>query len=629
MEKSPKKAIILLVLLLVLALAAIFGAGYLFRLFIAIGEAQKHGIAAFRLPEIQQVGLLSIFTADKAAHPDAFKFSCIIMGSVFFFVFLGIAGAMNPKQALYGSARFANISEIKQAKLLITPKEINKGGLFAGDAIIVGKLGNNYIGLRGQQLVYLAAPTRSGKGTGVVNPVALSYNHSMVVLDIKKELFNISAAYRRANGQKVYLFDPYNADGRTAKWNPCSYIRRDYKLRENDVQKISQSLIPLKGRDEVWDKSARNLLNGLILYCLDKENHDKSFTTTLRAVYDLTANLDGEKAIPYFLSLLTASFVSKQTKQTINAAITAAENTFLSVIFTLNTALAPFKSELVSDAMSGDDFDLRNMRREKITVYLGFSPDDLEQAAPLVNLFYTQLINENTRADTHPDTDSTQQYQCLLLMDEGTAPGRIEILKKAVSYMAGFNVRMLLIVQSPAQLRDDELYGKYGAKNILSNCALKVMYTPNDYDDADEYSKLLGNTTVSARTSKNIGRGGNSQTVTQNSRPLRYPQELLAMSAKKVIIRLDGLPYPIDATKNCYYKDKNFLHFQKHGRLIARKNNERVSVSGSLNKPQNTATHYFDEIKNHYPNEFKGLYYSNSRHFVVNAAIQSLEEVFC
>ena len=87
MEKSPKKAIILLVLLLVLALAAIFGAGYLFRLFIAIGEAQKHGIAAFRLPEIQQVGLLSIFTADRAAHPDAFKFSCIIMGSVFFFVF--------------------------------------------------------------------------------------------------------------------------------------------------------------------------------------------------------------------------------------------------------------------------------------------------------------------------------------------------------------------------------------------------------------------------------------------------------------------------------------------------------------------------------------------------------------
>ena len=84
-----------------------------------------------------------------------------------------------------------------------TPKEINKGGLFAGDAIIVGKLGNNYIGLRGQQLVYLAAPTRSGKGTGVVNPVALSYNHSMVVLDIKKELWNISAAKRQKNGHKV------------------------------------------------------------------------------------------------------------------------------------------------------------------------------------------------------------------------------------------------------------------------------------------------------------------------------------------------------------------------------------------------------------------------------------------
>lgn len=629
MENSPKKAIILLILLIVLALIAIFGAGYLFRLFVAIGEAKMHGITTFRLPEIQQIGLFSIFTADKTTHPDAFKWACIIMGGAFFLIFLAIAGLMNPKQALYGSARFANNNEITQAGLWIDNKKVKQGGLFADDAIIVGKVGNRYLGLSGQEFVYLAAPTRSGKGTGVVDPVALSYDHSMVVLDIKQELFNVTAAYRRANGHKVYLFSPFDPEGRTAKWNPCSYIRRDYHLREDDIKKISQSLIPNKAEDPVWENAARNLFNGLMLYCLDKEQHDKSFVPTIREIYNLTTGADGENASDYFANLLTASFVSEQTKRTINATIAAADKTFLSVLFTLNTALEPFKGELVSNAMNGDDFDLRNVRREKISIYLGVSTDNLENAAPLINLFYTQLINENTRIGTLPQDDNSLKYQCLLLMDEGTAPGRIEILKKAVSYMAGFNMRMLLIVQSPAQLREKELYGEHGTQNILSNCALKILYTPNDYKDAEEYSKLLGTTTRKERTSKTMGKGRTDQTETQNSRALMLPQELIAMSKREIIIRYDGLPYAIKARKNCYFKDKNFLHYKKLGRLVPRKNDDRKKVLDSLNNNQPNVTHYFDNMKQHYPNEFKGLYYSHHRHFVVEAAQQTMNEIFC
>ncbi|MBR6317153.1 MAG: type IV secretory system conjugative DNA transfer family protein, partial [Fibrobacter sp.] len=147
-------------------------------------------------------------------------------------------------------------------------------------------------------------------------------------------------------------------------------------------------------------------------------------------------------------------FVTTQTKQSFNAVFQAAKDTFLSVTFTLNTALRPYKNELVSYAISGDDFDLRNVRREKTTIYFAVTPDTLEQAAPLVNLFYTQLINENTRV--LPQDDNSLKYQCLLLMDEGASPGRIAILPKAVSYMAGYNVRMLLIVQSPSQLREEK-----------------------------------------------------------------------------------------------------------------------------------------------------------------------------
>ena len=386
-----------------------------------------------------------------------FKWALIIVGGVAFFLFLAIASLMNPKKALYGAARFANIGEITKEKMWIEPKQVKQGGLWADDAIVVGQLNGKYIGLSGQQHAYLAAPTRSGKGTGVVDPVALSYAHSLVVLDIKKELFNITAALRRANGHKVFIFDPFNADGRTARWNPLSYIRRDYNLREIDVEKISQSLIKHTGKgDPVRTNSARGLLDSLILYLLDKEEHEKEngniFVPTLREVYNLTTGADDNEAFTHYVELSKHSFVTTQTKQSFNAVFQAAKDTFLSVTFTLNTALRPYKNELVSYAISGDDFDLRNVRREKTTIYFAVTPDTLEQAAPLVNLFYTQLINENTRV--LPQDDKSLKYQCLLLMDEGASPGRIEILPKAVSYMAGYNVRMLLIVQSPAQLRE-------------------------------------------------------------------------------------------------------------------------------------------------------------------------------
>lgn len=630
MENSPKKAIILLSLLLVLAFAAIYSSGYLYHLFVAVGKAKQHGITTFRLPEIQTVGIFSIFTADKTAHPDAFKWALIIVGGVAFFLFLAIASLMNPKKALYGAARFANIGEITKEKMCIEPKQVKQGGLWADDAIVVGQLNGKYIGLSGQQHAYLAAPTRSGKGTGVVNPVALSYAHSLVVLDIKKELFNITAAYRRANGHKVFIFDPFDPDGRTARWNPLSYIRRDYNLRETDVEKISQSLIRHSGKgDPVWTNSARGLLDCLILYLLDKEENEKekeqgnTFVPTLREVYNLTTGADGEEAFAYYLELSKHSFVSKQTKQAFNAVFQAAKDTFLSVTFTLNTALKPYKGELVTYATSGDDFDLRNVRREKTSIYFAVTPDTLEQAAPLLNLFYTQLINENTRV--LPQDDNSLKYQCLLLMYEGASPGRIEILPKAISYMAGYNVRMLLIVQSPAQLREKEMYDIQGTQTILSNCALKILYTPNDYSDAEEYSKLLGKTTVKQRTSKTMGKGRTDETETQNARDLMLPQELLAMSSKNIIVRKDGLPYPIWGKKNCYYKDKNFLYFKQYKPLVAKKSDSRKSFSGSTNNQ--TPKHYYDEIQAKYPNEFHGLYYTHLRHIFVQAVEDTLAEV--
>ena len=613
MENSRKKGVILLICLLLLIFLGIYGASYLYQLFIAVGKAKaSHSLTAFRLPEPLKVGVFSIFNADKIANAKAFKGALIVSGSVSLLLFLGIASKLNPKRSLYGDARFATISEIQQAGLLLDNKKVNKEKLFADSAVICGKVGNRYIALDDQRFIYLAAPTRSGKGTGVVNIVLLSYDHSIVVLDIKKELFNISAAKRAKNGHKVFLFDPYNKDGKTARWNPLSYVRRDLELRIDDIQKIAQTIVPPQGNDPLWTDAPRDLFSGLVLYQLDKERSDPNFTPTIRGVLDLIQQTGGKDTKTHFANLIEQGFVLQQTKDKINGTIAAADATFASILVTLKTALSPFSSELVANATSGDDFDLRNIRREKTTVYFGIEPADLKQASKIINLFYTQLINENTRV--LPQDDNSLKYQCLLLMDEGTSPGRIDILPTAVSYMAGYNLRMLLIVQSPSQLREKELYGQEGTQTILSNCALKILYTPDDYKDADEYSKLLGNTTEKERTSKSIGKGGTSNTESINKRPLMYPQELLAMKSNKIIIKFSGISSAIDANKNCHWKDKNFKDFAKFGRLKMKSISERqANALGEKGVMQNE----LEMLKRNNPQEYEDLHYNEPTRYIM------------
>lgn len=201
------------------------------------------------------------------------------------------------------------------------------------------------------------------------------------------------------------------------------------------------------------------MLLGLGLYCLDKEafwqKDNLVYVPTIKEILDLATQFSGD-AIAHFSSLMQDTFISTIASQTINSAVSAGDKTFASILATLTANLTPWLSQPVSDATSGDDFDLRDVRRKKMTIYLGIQPKDLSKASKIINLFYSQLINENT--SVLPQNDPDLKYQCLMLMDEGTAAGRIAILEKAVSYMAGYNLRLLFIAQSPAQLADRKVY---------------------------------------------------------------------------------------------------------------------------------------------------------------------------
>lgn len=504
---------------------------------------------------------------------------------IHFCVILLISKIMTKKPKLYGDARFAHIGEIQKAALFIPASDVKNGGLFAGTRIVVGRIGRRYIGLGGQLFAMLLAPTRSGKGVAVVVPVLLSYAHSVVVSDIKQELFRITAAFRHKCGQEVHLFNPFDPEGRTARWNPLSYVSRSEALRVDDLSQIAICLIPDSGGDDsFFEESARKLFIGLGLYCLDKErffrqHNAPAFVPTVKEILNLATVFSGE-AIGYFTSLMQDEFVEPITLQTINSAVSAGDKTFASILATLTANLSPWLSQPVSDATSGDDFDLRDVRRKPMTIYIGIQPKDLQKASKIINLFYSQLMNENT--SVQPEENPELKYQCLMLMDEGTAAGRISILEKAVSYMAGYNLRLLFVAQSPSQLENRKVYGEHSSRTIMTNIALKILYKPGDRKDSEEYSSLLGKVTVKEDTSRSRGGGsrGTSVTETQNQRDLMMPQELREMSNAKEIILYEGISHPIMADKIRYYEDRVFIpNFQKQGKVRMPRMKDRLEAN--------------------------------------------------
>ena len=452
-------------------------------------------------------------------------------------------------KALHGAARFANLSEIRKSGLLDPKDGFDR-------TILVGKVNHQYLCYGGKQFVILAAPTRSGKGVGVVIPNCLNYSESLVVLDIKGENFDVTSGFRAKSGQDVYLFAPFEDNGITHRYNPLEYISDDPFSRINDIDSIATALYAGDNQnDKFWSENAKVLFRGICLYVLETPGLPKTLGEILRQASK------GQSIKKYFLEQLSNAQenghpYSSACADSLNRILQNSDNTLSGIVSTFQTPLGGFQNPRVDLATSANDFDLREVRRRKISIYFKISPDKLEDSSSkiLVKLFFNQLLNLNTR--TLPSQDPTLKYQCLVLMDEATAIGGVPIIKQSVSYMAGYNMRLLTVIQNKSQLED--AYGKAGALTILSNHALMIMYTPSPttLNDAKEYSEMLGYETVKA-TSMNKGKGSKSESISDQRRALMLPQELLELSSDKAIVRLEHTK-AILCDRIRYYEDSNF-----------------------------------------------------------------------
>jgi type IV secretion system protein VirD4 len=455
------------------------------------------------------------------------------------------------RRALHGEARFA------------THREVARAGLLGNQGIILGAWRGRCLMLAGQQGVCLAAPPRAGKGAGVVIPNLLNWPDSVICVDIKRENWIKTAGFRAASGQACYLFDPFSEGGRTARWNPFHYVAENPERRLNDLQRIAEMLYPDPPNvDPFWAASARSLFLGIALYLFETPSLPKTIGEVLRQGMASDDEGFGQHWKRLVEGRNSGKFpLSPQCVRSLYDVIDLAPVTASSIRKTFTSRLDLWLNPILDWATSGNDFDLRELRAKRMSIYVGVNPDDLHRLRPVVNLLFQQAIGFQTRE--LPEHNPALKYQVMMLLDEFAALGRIPIIAEGISYLPGYNVRCVLVIHTPAQLR--EIYGAHAAETMLKSLAARIVFAAKDHSDAREISDELGFTTVRVKTVStplfgfgNVkGQRGRSQNVSEQRRALLLPQEVKALGADEAILFYEGLP-PIRARKLRYFEDRRF-----------------------------------------------------------------------
>lgn len=424
----------------------------------------------------------------------------------------------NRPSTLHGDARFGTIRDARKARLL------GKTGL------ILGKLGGHVLRSNDPGHVLVVGPTRSGKGVSFVIPNGHAWAGSMVVLDIKMENHSAFAEARKAAGNEIFVFAPGSV--KTHRYNPLDFVRSGPEMA-TDCQNIASFLTAVQNENE-WSLAARKLVAALLGYVLTSPLYAQA--RTIRSAVTVISTGNDIADVLKVLVTTERQYLPQWVIDDFNQFIAIPERTRGSVLFNVANAFAPWSSELIAEATSASDFDIRELRRRKITIFIGTPLADLESYRPLVRILFQQIHDVLMRQLPGKD----EPHQVLLMLDEFFALGRMTSLASKIAVSAGYGFWMAIILQNLSQL--DELYGKATRETLIAGCATKLFVAINDNATAQYVSEALGNYTTDNRT-KIIGTG-----ITQSARisvtkigvPLRRPEALTKMPRDKSLLLIGG-----------------------------------------------------------------------------------------
>ena len=472
--------------------------------------------------------------------------------------FLGCAAAI--AGSLWRARQSRNVTTYGSARWAVT-REIEHAGLHRDAGVFLGRLHGRYLRHEGPEHVMAFAPTRSGKGIGLVVPTLLSWTGSAVIHDIKGENWQLTAGWR-SRFSHALLFNP--TDPLSAKYNPLIEVRRgEHEVR--DVQNIADILVDPEGaleRRNHWEKTSHSLLVGAILHVLYAEEEktlarvatflsdpQRPFTATLKRM--MTTNHLGTSDAP-----LVHPVVASAAREVLNKS----DNERSGVLSTAMSFLGLYRDPTVAAITSRCDWRIADLVEapQPVSLYLVIPPSDISRTKPLVRLVLNQIGRRLTEK-LDADRSLGRKHQLLMMLDEFPALGRLDFFETSLAFMAGYGVRAFLIAQSLNQI--EKAYGEHNS--ILDNCHVRVAFATNDERTARRISEALGQATEQ-RAMRNYAGHRLAPWLAhvmvsrqETARPLLTQGEVMQLPPADELVLVSGMP-PIRAKKLRYYEDRNF-----------------------------------------------------------------------
>lgn len=443
----------------------------------------------------------------------------------------------------YGSARWARADEVRAA------------GLLGPDGVVIGKFDHAYLRHDGPEHVLCFAPTRSGKGVGLVVPSLLTWPGSAIVHDIKGENWQLTSGFRARHG-RVLLFDPTNA--KSAAYNPLLEVRRgEWEVR--DVQNIADILVDPEGSLEKrnhWEKTSHALLVGAILHVLYAEA-DKTLAGVAGFLSDPKRPIESTLAAMMKTGHLGAARPHPVIASAARELLNKSDNERSGVLSTAMSFLGLYRDPVVAEVTRRCDWRITDIvgGPKPSTLYLVVPPSDIARTKPLIRL----ILNQIGRRLTEDLNAKGRRHRLLLMLDEFPALGRLDFFESALAFMAGYGLKSFLIAQSLNQIEK-----AYGPNNsILDNCHVRVSFATNDERTAKRVSDALGTATEMRAMRNYAGHrlspwlGHLMVSRSETARPLLTPGEVMQLPPADEIVMVAGTP-PIRAKKARYFEDRRF-----------------------------------------------------------------------
>jgi type IV secretion system protein VirD4 len=299
----------------------------------------------------------------------------------------------------YGSARWARLGDLRQA------------GLLGSAGVFLGSFKRHYLRHDGPEHTLVFAPTRSGKGVGLVIPTLLSWTGSAVIHDIKGENWQLTAGWR-ARFSHALLFNP--TDAKSARYNPLLEVRRGvHEVR--DVQNIADILVDPEGALEKrnhWEKTSHSLLVGIILHVLYAE-HEKTLARVAHILSDPAksfARTLREAMATNHLGTAQKPVVHPVVAEVARELLNKSENERSGVLSTAMSFLGLYRDPTIAHVTGACDWRIADLVAAKrpVSLYLVVPPSDISRTKPLIRLILNQIGRRLTE-ELEPCKQKNQQ----------------------------------------------------------------------------------------------------------------------------------------------------------------------------------------------------------------------------